>query len=258
MTAFIDDHKDRFGVEPICRTLTAHGVARIAPSTYYAAKTRPASARTVRDALLTVEIVRLFHDRELGRGLAGVRKVWRLLRRDAGVAERFGPVARCTVARLMRAAGLRGARRGKRFVTTRPDGAAARPPDLVKRDFTAAAPNRLWIVDFTYVPAWSGMAFTAFVSDVFSRRLVGWRTAVSMRTDLPLDALEMALWTRARAGHCDEKGRLGGLIQHSDKGSQYTAIRYADRLAEAGALASIGTVGDSYDCEDRVVAAAAV
>ena len=148
MTAFIDDHKDRFGVEPICRTLTAHGVARIAPSTYYAAKTRPASARTVRDALLTVEIVRLFHDRELGRGLAGVRKVWRLLRRDASVAERFGPVACCTVARLMRAAGLRGARRGKRFVTTRPDDAAARPPDLVKRDFTAAAPNRLWIVDF--------------------------------------------------------------------------------------------------------------
>jgi putative transposase len=246
VTCFIDDHKDRFGVEPICRTLTAHGVP-IAPSSYYAAKVRPPSARQVRDAALTVEIVRVFLDRNLGRGLAGARKVWRLLRRDADVVARFGPIARCTVERLMRTAGLHGVRRGKRFITTRRDEQSARPPDLVNRDFTAEAPNRLWIVDFTYVPTWAGMAFTAFVSDVFSRRIVGWRTTNSMPTELPLDALEMALWTRARAGRCDEKGQLGGLIHHSDAGAQYTAIRYAERLIDAGALASIGTVGDSYD-----------
>jgi putative transposase len=215
VTAFIDDHKDRFGVEPICRTLSTHGV-QIAPSTYYAAKARPPSAREVRDVGLLVEIQRVFHDRNLGRGLAGVRKVWRLLRRDPAVVERFGPIARCTVGRLMRAAGLQGVRRGKRFVTTRRDDQAARPPDRVQRDFTAEAPNRLWIVDFTYVPTWAGMGFTAFVSDVFSRRIVGWRTATSMPTELPLDALEMALWTRARAGHCDKRGQLGGLIHHSD------------------------------------------
>ena len=236
---FIDDHKARFGVEPICRVLTTHG-CQIAPSGYYAAKSRPASARSVRDAELTVQVERVFHDREKGRGVAGARKVWHLLRRDGVV------VARCTVERLMRTAGLQGARRGRRFTTTRPDPAAVRPPDLVKRDFHATAPNRLWIVDFTYVPTWSGMAFTAFVTDVFSRRIVGWRTASSMPTSLPLDALEMALWTRARAGQ-SRHGRLDGLIHHSDAGSQYTALRYADRLTGAGATASIGTVGDSYD-----------
>jgi putative transposase len=145
--SFIDDHKDRFGVEPICRVLSGHG-CQIAPSTYYAAKARPASARAIRDAALLVEINRVFHDRELGRGLAGARKVWHLLRRDAGVVDRFGPVARCTVERLMRQAGLQGARRGRGFVTTRPDKSADRPPDRVNRDFTAEAPNRLWIVDF--------------------------------------------------------------------------------------------------------------
>lgn len=237
---FVDDHKARFGVEPICRVLCEHGV-KIAPSGYYAAKTRPPSARAVRDAELTTAIRQVFDDREKGRGVAGARKVWHLLRRD-GVL-----VARCTVERLMRAARLQGARRGRRFVTTRPDAAAMRPPDLVGRDFHASAPNRLWIVDFTYVPTWSGMAFTAFVSDVFSRRIVGWRTASSMPTQLPLDALEMALWTRARAGQCDDQGRLDGLVHHSDAGSQYTAIRYAERLADAGAVASIGSVGDSYD-----------
>jgi putative transposase len=238
---FVDDHRDRFGVAPICRVLTEHGVP-IAPSTYYASKTRPAAARTKRDKDLLVEVRRVFADRQLGRGVAGVRKVWHLLRRDPTVADRYGAVARCTVERLMRQAGLQGARRGRRFITTKADSAAVRPPDLVKRDFTAPAPNRLWIVDFTYVPTWAGMAFTAFVSDVFSRRIVGWRTASSMPTELPLDALEMALWTRARAGHS-----LDGLIHHSDAGSQYTAIRYAERLADAGAVASIGTVGDSYD-----------
>ena len=242
---FIDGHRDRFGVEPICRVLTEHGM-QIAPSTYYAAKTRPASARARRDAELTVEIARVHGDRALGRGVAGVRKVWRLLQRE-GLQDRFGPIARCTVARLMREAGLRGAVRGRRVRTTIADEQVVRPPDLVDRRFNAEAPNRLWIVDFTYVPTWAGMAFTAFVTDVCSRRIVGWRTSSRMPTELPLDALEMALWTRAREGHTDGDGRIAGLIHHSDAGSQYTAIRYADRLAEAGALASIGSVGDSYD-----------
>ncbi len=232
---FIDDHRVRFGVQPICRVLTEHG-RKIAPSTYYAHHTRPASARSVSDVALLVEIRRVHSDRQLGRGLYGVRKVWHQLRREGTV------VARCTVERLMKAAGLHGIRRGKPFITTRPDPAAVRPPDLVDRNFTASRPNQLWIVDFTYVATWSGMAFTAFVTDVFSRRIVGWRTAPSMPTELPLDALEMALWTRARAGH-----DVGGVVHHSDAGSQYTSIRYATRLLDAGALASIGTVGDSYD-----------
>ena len=243
---FVDAHRGLFGVEPICRVLTEHGVP-IAPSTYYAARTRPASARALRDAALSEQIARVHADRSLGRGVAGVRKVWHLLQRDEAVIERFGPIARCTVARLMRQAGLRGAVRGRKVRTTVADEQAVRPPDLVERDFTAAAPNRLWIVDFTYVPTWTGMAFTAFVTDVCSRRIVGWRTASRMPTELPLDALEMALWTRAREGHTDDNGRIAGLVHHSDAGSQYTAIRYADRLAEAGALASIGSVGDSYD-----------
>jgi putative transposase len=179
---FIDDHRDRFGVEPICRVLTEHAVP-IAPSGYYAFKTRPASARARSDAELIVQIERVFWDRKLGRGISGARKVWRLLRREGIV------VARCTVERLMREQGLRGIRRGKQFVTTKADSAAFRPPDHVKRDFRADRPNELWVVDFTYVPTWSGMAFTAFVTDVFSRRIVGWRTMNRMPTDLPLDAL---------------------------------------------------------------------
>jgi putative transposase len=142
----------------------------------------------------------------------------------------------------MRDAGMAGVVRGRRLVTTIPDERADRPADHVKRDFTAAAPNRLWIVDFTYVPTWSGMCFTAFVTDVFSRRIVGWRTKASMPTELPLDALEMALWVRDRAGQ-----DVTGVVHHSDAGSQYTAIRYHERLLDAGAIASIGTVGDSYD-----------
>jgi putative transposase len=246
VTAFIDMNKDVFGVEPICAVLSEHGV-KIAPSTYYARKSRAPSARAVRDTGLGEEIWRVFHDRELGRGLAGARKVWRLLKRE-GVEERFGPIARCTVERLMRDMGLQGMRRGpKRVRTTIPDGTAERPSDLVGRDFTASAPNRLWVVDFTYVPTWTGMAFTAFVTDVCSRRIVGWRTASRMPTELPLDALEMALWTRAREGATDDQGRLAGLVQHSDAGSQYVAFRYTERLTAAGAVASIGTVGDSYD-----------
>jgi putative transposase len=184
--AFIDDHRDRFGVEPICSVLTQHGV-KIAPSTYYAHRTRPASARAVRDEQL-IEVIREVHaDRAKGRGVAGYRKMWRLLRRDGH------QVPRCTVERLMRQAGLRGIVRGRAWKTTVADPAAARPADLVNREFTAAAPNRLWVVDFTYVATWAGVCFTAFVTDVFSRRIVGWRTANRMPTELPLDALEMAL-----------------------------------------------------------------
>ena len=241
--AFIDEVSSAFGVEPVCRVLSEHGV-KIAPRTYYAHKVRPPSTRAVRDAVVLARIEQVHADPQIGRGLYGVRKVHAQLIREGGVGGR--PVSRRQVERLMRRAGLQGARRGRRFSTTKPDAGAARPPDLVKRDFTATAPNRLWLVDFTYVPTWSGMAFTAFVSDAYSRRIVGWRTAASMPTSLPLDALEMALWTRERTGHAPE-GRLDGLIQHSDAGSQYTSIRYSDRLAQAGAVASIGTVGDSYD-----------
>ena len=233
--AFVDDHRDRFGVEPICRVLTEHGV-KIAPSTYYAAKTRPPSARAVRDEQLKQVIAEVHADRDKGRGVAGYRKMWHLLRRDGH------EVARCTVARLMAELGLHGVVRGRKVRTTIPDTAADRAPDHVNRQFTATRPNELWVVDFTYVPTWSGTCFTAFVTDVFSRRIVGWRTAERMPTDLPLDALEMALWVRARAGES-----VDGVIHHSDAGSQYTAIRYAERLAQAGAIASIGTVGDSYD-----------
>ena len=237
MTAFIDDHRNRFGVEPICRVLAKHG-CKIAPSTYYAAKTRAASARCLRDAELKPLIVAVHADRDKGRGVAGVRKVWHHLKRDGVV------VARCTVARLMREMGLRGIVRGRQFITTRPDPAPAtpRPPDLVDRDFTATGPNQLWVVDFTYAATATRIGFTAFVCDVYSRRIVGWRTADRMPTELPLDALEMALWVRERAGHS-----VDGVVHHSDAGSQYTAIRYSTRLLDAGAIASIGTVGDSYD-----------
>ena len=232
---FIDEQKPRFGVEPMCRVLSKHGV-HVAPSTYYAAKSRPPSARAIADAALLVEIRRIHGDSKIGRGLYGVRKVWHQLLREG-----FG-VPRCQVERLMRANGLHGVRRGKQFVTTKPDRAATRPPDLVERNFSATRPNKLWVVDFTYVVTWAGMAFSAFVSDVFSRRIVGWRTASSMPTELPLDALEMALWVRARAGE-----EVDGVVHHSDAGSQYTAIRYSNRLADVGAVASIGSIGDSFD-----------
>ena len=177
-------------------------------------------------------------DRTLGRGLYGARKVWHQLKREGHA------VPRCQVERLMRQAGLEGARRGRKAIRTTQQDAAlvVRPPDLVDRNFKASRPNELWVVDFTYVATWSGMCFTAFVTDVFSRRIVGWRTHSSMPTALPLDALEMALWTRARNGE-----DVDGLVHHSDAGSQYTSIRYSDRLLDAGAVASIGSVGDSYD-----------
>jgi putative transposase len=233
---FIDSHKGRFGVEPVCRVLKAHGV-KIAPSTYYAHKKRPASARALRDAHLSELVEMVFFDPAKGRGVAGVRKVWHYLLRDGH------QVAQCTVERLMRELGLKGVRRdGKRVITTKPDDTATRSPDLVDRNFTAFKPNQLWVVDFTYVPTWEGTCFTAFVQDVYSRRITGWRVARSMPTELPLDALEMALWVRRQAGQ-DPRG----VIHHSDAGSQYTAIRYVRRLQQVGVVASIGTVGDSYD-----------
>ncbi len=230
---FIDTHRDRFGVVPICRVLTEHGVG-IAPSSYYAYKARPASSRSVRDEAMLVEITRVWEGP--GRSRYGADKVWRQLRKDGVV------VARCTVERLMRSAGLVGVRRGAVRRTTISDPSAVRAPDLVDRAFRAQRPNQLWVVDFTYVSTWQQTAYTAFALDVYSRRIVGWRCASSMPTALPLDALEMALDLRARR---DEDIR--GLIHHSDAGSQYTSIVYSERLSEAGALASIGSVGDSYD-----------
>jgi putative transposase len=236
--AFIDAHRERFGVEPICRVLTEHG-CKIAPSTYYAARGREPSARARRDEQVLVEVRRV-HQASRG-GLYGSRKVYHQLRRE-GVMVEGRPVARCTVERVMKDAGLQGVRRGRGVRTTRPDASATRPADLVDRRFEAPAPNRLWVVDFTYVATWSGFVYVAFAIDVFSRMIVGWRAARTMKTDLPLDALDMALWHRGRAGQ-----DVHGLVHHSDAGTQYTSIRYTDRLIEAGVRASVGSVGDSYD-----------
>jgi putative transposase len=224
MTAFIDERREEFGVEPICEMLP------IAPSTYYAARSRPPSARALRDERLAVEVRRAWND---SRRRYGPRKVWRQLRRE-GIS-----VARCTVERLMRREGLRGVVRGKRVFTTIPDETALRPADLVERDFSAAAPDRLWVADLTYVRTWSGFVYVSFVFDVFSRYIVGWQAANHLRTDLALDALEMALWRRKGAGD--------GLVHHSDRGVQYLSIRYTERLEEAGIETSVGSRGDAYD-----------
>ena len=223
MIAYVDANRDRFGVEPICRVLP------IAPSTYYQHTKGPRSARAVRDAALKVAIRRVYDE---NFGVYGARKVWRQLHRE-GIA-----VARCTVERLMGELHLRGVRRGKPHRTTTPEAAAARPADLVERDFSAGRPNQLWVADLTYVATWSGFVYVAFVIDAFSRFLVGWQASRSLRTDLALDALEMAIWAR--------RGGLEGLVHHSDRGSQYLAIRYTERLAEAGAVTSVGSRGDSY------------
>jgi putative transposase len=230
---FISDHKTRFGVEPICRVLTEHGVP-IAPSTYYDAIRRGPSARAARDEQLKAAISRVHGE---NYGVYGARKVWLALNREGT------PVARCTVERLMRELGLHGARRGRRVRTTRPNLSAARPADLVRRQFSPARPDRLWVADFTYVPTWAGMVYVAFVIDAYSRRILGWRAATTMRTSLVLDALEQALWTRRRDGNRD----LAGLVHHTDAGSQYTSIAFTERLAAAGVSASVGTVGDAYD-----------
>ena len=227
MIAYIDAHRDRFGVEPICRAL------QFAPSTYWSAKRRPPCARSIRDAKLKVEIARVHGE---NFGVYGAPKVWAQLNRE-GIR-----VARCTVERLMRQLGLSGAVRGKVKRTTAADDSVERPTDLVDRDFTAVAPNRLWVADLTYVRTWSGFVYVAFITDVFSRRIVGWQASRSLRTDLALHALEQAIWERNRHGT-----DLDGLIHHSDRGVQYLAIRYTERLAENGVVASVGSRGDSFD-----------
>lgn len=230
MTSFVDEHRATYGVEPICAVLP------IAPSTYYehAARSRNPDlrpARAKRDDELRVHIRRVWQ--ESFGGVYGARKVWRQLLREGTV------VARCTVERLMRQMGLRGAVRGRAFTrTTVADDSAARPLDLVQREFRASRPNRLWVADLTYVATWAGFVYVAFVIDVFSRMIVGWRVSNSLRTDLALDALEQALHARAPG---DE------LVHHSDRGVQYLSIRYTDRLADAGIACSVGSVGDAYD-----------
>ena len=231
--AFIDAHRARFGVEPICRVLSEHG-CKIAPNTYWVAKKRPPSARAIRDAELVIEIRRVY---EQNLFVYGADKVWAQLNRE-GIR-----VARCTVERLMRAEGLSGARRGKAFrVTTTSDERLARPADLVERAFRAPAPNRLWVADLTYVKTHSGWVYAAFIIDVYSRAIVGWQASRSLRSDLAMDALEMAVWNRQRAGH-----DLSQLVHHSDRGVQYLSIRYSERLADNAIVASVGSKGDSYD-----------
>jgi putative transposase len=220
----IDELRGRFGVEPICRALT------LPTSTYHAHKSRPPSPRALRDAELKQDIQRVS---KANFEVYGARKVWRQLGREGII------VARCTVERLMRELGLQGAVRGKPRPTTVADPQAERPADLVERNFTATRPNALWVADLTYVRTWSGFCYAALIIDVFSRLLVGWQLASHLRTDLALDALEMAIWRRDTA--------LDGLVHHSDRGGQYLAIRYTDRLADAGAVCSVGSRGDSYD-----------
>jgi putative transposase len=221
----IDALRDRFGVEPICRVLD------VPASTYYAHRQRRPSVRDRRDEALKREIRRVW---EASRGVYGARKVWRQLARE-GVE-----VARCTVERLMGELGLHGVVRGKRKRTTIPaDQVGPRPADLINRKFSATRPNQLWVTDLTYVRTWSGFVYAAFVIDVFSRQLLGWQLATHLRTDLALDALEMAIWRREEP--------LDGLVCHSDRGVQYLAIRYTDRLADIGAVTSVGSRGDSYD-----------
>ena len=234
MVAFIEACRDQFGVGPICRVLRQAGVA-ISPSGYYAARARPPPPRAVRDAALEKQILRVYKD---SGERYGAWKVWDQLNREGIVA------ARCTVERLMRTLGLRGVRRGgyKKPRTTVPDPSQERPADLVNRDFAPDAPDRLWVVDFTFVATWAGTAYTALVIDAFARLIAGWRTAASHSTDLVLDALVMAVTYRARQGV-----KVAGLIHHSDAGSEYLSIRYSAELAAAGIAPSVGSVGDSYD-----------
>lgn len=226
--AFIDVHRAEFGVEPICRDL------QVAPSTYYAAKTRPPSARAVADAALG-EVITVEH--AANYGVYGARKMWKHLHRVGH------PVARCTVERLMRERGLRGLVRGGAKRTTIPAKDGVRAGDLVNRVFTATAPNQLWVADFTYVRTWAGFSYVAFVIDVYSRMIVGWKADTRMRADLVTDTLEMAVWARGRAGVVD----LSGLIHHSDAGAQYVSLALTERLAVLGMRASIGSVADAYD-----------
>ena len=214
--------------------LSEHGV-KIAPSTYYEARNRPPSKRALRDAEITELISRARQQRFVER--FGARKMWLHLRRQGH------DVARCTIERLMTQNGWQGALRGKQVRTTIGDPQNARAADLVDRDFTAWAPNQLWVADFTYVATWSGTVYVAFIFDVFSRRIVGWRAATTMTTELVLDTLEHAIWSRGQEGVTD----LTGLVHHADAGSQYTSFAFTSRLLEAGVDASVGSVGDAYD-----------
>jgi len=228
MVSFVDTHKEAYGVESICNNLP------VAPATYYEQKARQGDLtrlpeRKQLDLRLKEKIQRIWNENFL---VYGVRKVWRQLEREGT------SVARCTVARLMRELGLKGAVRGRKPFTTVPDTSVSKPPDLVKRQFTATRPNQLWVADFTYVATWKGFVYVAFVIDIFSRKIVGWRASASMKTDLVLDALEQAL--HARPGK-------DGLVHHSDRGVQYLSIRYTERLKESGIKVSVGTTGDSYD-----------
>ena len=230
MRSFIDQHRERFGVEPICRVL------QVAPSAFWqsCARQRDPSLsppRARRDAVLTPHIQRIW---ETNLEVYGADKVWHQLKRE-GVA-----VARCTVERLMRAAGLRGAVRGRKVRTTMANPALPCPRDQVQRVFRADRPNQLWVSDFTYVPTHQGFVYVAFVVDVFARFIVGWRVSTSMRTDFVLEALEQALYAR-------QSEREGRLVHHSDRGSQYVSIRYSERLTDAGIEPSVGSKGDSYD-----------
>ena len=229
MNAYIDRHRDDYGVEPICRVL------QMAPSCYWrhAARQRNPqlrSARAQRDEALKADIQRVWH---ANWQVYGADKVWLQMNRE-GI-----PVARCTVERLMRAMGLQGARRGRAVRTTTPDTSAPCPLDHVNRQFKASRPNELWVSDFTYVSTWQGWLYVAFVVDVYARRIVGWRVSRSMQTDFVLDALEQALYDRQPAAHA--------LTHHSDRGSQYISIRYTERLDQAGIRPSVGSRGDSYD-----------
>lgn len=229
MVAFIDENRDEYGIEPMCEVLP------ISVATYYEHRARRRDPerlprRAKRDENLRAEIVRVYDE---NHRVYGAKKVWRQLNREKI------DVARCTVERLMRQMGLRGAVRGGAFVvTTKSDASVAHPPDLVERNFRASRPNELWVADFTYVATWAGFVYVAFVIDVFSRAIVGWRASKSMRSDLPLDALEQALHARPVTE---------SLVHHSDRGSQYLSIRYTERLAEAGVEPSVGSCGDSYD-----------
>ncbi len=228
MVQFVEDHRAAYGVEPICQAIG------MAPSTFYEHHARGrdparAPARAKREAVLRPAIARCW---QANQRVYGAKKVWKQLNRE-GVR-----VARCTVARLMKAEGLRGVVRGRRVRTTVPEAVQERPQDLVQRAFRADRPNQLWVADFTYVATWRGFVYVAFVIDVFSRRIVGWRVSTSMRTDLALDALEQALYDRETQGP---------LIHHSDRGRQYLSITYTERLAVAGIEPSVGSRGDSYD-----------
>jgi transposase InsO family protein len=230
MRAFVDEHRENFGVEPICKVL------QIAPSGYrkHAAQRRDPSRRcrrALRDEGLIPQVERVW---QANLRVYGADKVWKQLHREGTHA------ARCTVERLMRRLGLQGVRRGKSVRTTVPDAAVPCPLDRVNRQFKADRPNQLWVSDFTYVSTWQGFVYVAFVIDVFARRIVGWRVSRSMRTDFVLDALEQALYARRAE-------RDGALVHHSDRGSQYVSIRYTERLAEAGIEPSVGSKGDSYD-----------